>query len=184
MKILKKLLLVLLILIAVLAVLVFIIPTDYTVEEVIQIEAPADIVYDQTVHFENFREWSPWADLDPDMKSEISGTPGQVGSRYYWEGNKDAGSGSQTIVAASPQQVDIDLEFMEPFESEAKTSFKFEPKETGIEVAWAMEGSMPRPMNLMNFFMKKSISNDYRKGLSRLKERCEKGAIPATDNAE
>ena len=184
MKVFKKIILALVILIALLIGLSFILPKGYTVEKSIRIEAPADIVYDQAVHWENFRDWSPWSDLDPEMKTEITGTPGQVGSKYVWEGNKDAGSGSQTITAASPERVDIDLHFMEPFESKATTYFTFQPRETGVEVVWGMQGEMPRPMNLMSFFMKKSIGGDYQKGLARLKERCESNPVPGADNAE
>ncbi len=184
MKVFKRIIYAILILIVLLIGLSFVLPTGYKVEESVQVQAPADIVYMQAVQWNNYQEWNPWAELDPEMKIDISGTPGEVGSKYVWKGNNDAGSGTMTITAANPERVDIDLNFMEPFESNATTYFTFEQKESGVEVKWGMQGEMPRPMNLMNLFMKKSIQGNYQKGLERLKERCESSSVPGTESAE
>ena len=70
-------------------------------------------VQSQIVDFEKFVEWSPWSELDPDMKKEFSGTQGEVGAVYNWTGSEEKineiGEGSQTVTYISKDSVGIDL---------------------------------------------------------------------------
>lgn len=147
----------------------------YTVEESIVINAPKSMVYDYISDFNNFHEWSPWQDRDPEMITTISGDGKSVGSKYEWEGNKEAGKGSMEIVNMDEDRVDIDLIFAEPFESESFTQYRFEETESGTKLIWYMEGEMPYPMNILNLFsvMKKAIGADYREGLETAKSNLE-----------
>lgn len=160
--------------IVILLVLSFVVPKAYHVEKSVEIEAPQNLVYEQAVHFDNFQTWSPWSALDSNMTTVYEGEFGKVGSKYTWEGNDDVGSGSQEITAASPEKVEIDLNFKTPFEASAKTYYTFEPMDKKVKVTWAMDGENPWPMNVMNLFMKGAIGKDYQKGLDSLKVRIEK----------
>lgn len=160
--------------IVILLVLSFVVPSAYHVERSIEIEAPQSFVYEQAIHFDNFQEWSPWSGMDSSMTTVYEGEFGKVGSKYTWEGNDDVGSGSQEIIAASPEKVEIDLKFLKPFEANAKTYYSFEPSDTKVKVTWAMDGENAWPMNVMNLFMKGAIGKDYQKGLDSLKVRCER----------
>jgi hypothetical protein len=149
----------------------------YEMEESIVINVPMSVAQEQATHWDNFQVWSPWSKLDPEMKVTYSGSFGQVGSKYSWEGNKEAGSGSQEITAIEGNKYTIDLHFLEPFESKATTYFDFESADAGTKVTWAMSGEMAWPMNLMKGMLVKSIRKDYQEGLENLKVRCE--SLPA-----
>lgn len=174
MKVVKVILIVLLVLVGLLLIYSFIAPKEYNVEEEVVINAPQSLVVVQATHWENFNEWSPWSELDPNMELEYEGEPGKVGSKYTWAGNKDAGSGSQEITGLTAERVDIAINFKEPFESEADTYFAFEQVDDGVKVTWGMNSTMEWPWNVLTSSIKSSISKDYRKGLDSLKVRCEK----------
>ena len=159
-----------------LAVLMFVLPQEYHVERQVTIKAPEYLVKAQTIRFTNFTQWSPWTELDPEMKTTFTGTEGEVGSRYEWSGNDEVGKGSQEMTAKTDERVDIDLIFIEPWEDQATTYFTFTESGEGVDVTWGMDGKMSPPMNLMGLFMNmdKMIGNDYEKGLAALKKRCEK----------
>ena len=125
--------------------------------------------------FENFQEWSPWAEMDGEMEIEIMGAPGTVGSSYEWEGNDDVGEGTMTITAVSEDTVKIHLKFEEPFESESPTYYSFKYVGGKTEVTWYMEGEMSYPWNIMGLFvnMEEAIGKDFEKGLENLKKKVE-----------
>lgn len=160
--------------IVIVLVLSLVVPAAYHVERSIEIEAPQTFVYEQAIHFNNFQEWSPWSGMDSNMTTVYEGAFGKVGSKYTWEGNDEVGSGSQEIITASPEKVEIDLKFLKPFEANATTYYMFEPVDNKVKVTWAMDGKNAWPMNVMNLFMKGAIGKDYQKGLDSLKVRCER----------
>ena len=43
--------------------------------------------------FHEWQQWSPWEDLDPQMRRTYSGPDAGVGAAYAWEGNRKAGQG-------------------------------------------------------------------------------------------
>lgn len=170
MKVVKIILYVLIALFAVLVILVLIAPTEYHVEREITLEAERPLVYQQTVHFDNFHQWSPWSDLDPEAETSIEGNPGEVGSKYSWSGNEDAGKGSQEITRISGDTVFIELVFIEPWESTAETYYIVEGQGEETRVVWGMNSTMPKPFNLLGWFMgiESSIGEDYEEGLENL----------------
>lgn len=148
---------------------------DYHIERSIEIDAPKDLVYDQVLHFKNFASWSPWAKLDPNMKVSIEGTDGTVGAVYKWAGNGDVGAGQETITALSPERIDIEVNFSEPFESTSPTYFLFEANDKKTKVTWAFDMHIAFPWNGLAMFtdIDAGVGKDYAKGLENLKQVCE-----------
>jgi hypothetical protein len=143
----------------------------YTVERTTTIDAPADEVYAQIVDFHNWRNWSPWDDIDPDLQRSYSGPYSGVGAGYSWSGNRKAGEGTMEIThAVEPSSVQIALEFVKPFKSSSTTSFNLEPKGEGTEVTWTMTGPMTMMTRVMGIFksMDKMVGPDFEKGLAQL----------------
>ncbi|MCH8536068.1 MAG: SRPBCC family protein [Flavobacteriaceae bacterium] len=175
MKFLKISGLVLLIVVAVLAILTFILPTEFHVEESLEIEADKDLIYLHIISFEKSKLWSPWNDLDPNLEDWIEGTDGKVGAKYFWKGNDDAGEGYQELVSANSHRVEIDLVFLAPFESTAHTYFDLEEKNNATLVKWGFDSEMPRPFNLISLIydLETAIGKDYKKGLQNLKSKVE-----------
>lgn len=171
----KKVLKTFVILIILVIGLFFIIPlfldTGYNLKRTIVVDANKENVKNYMKNFENFQEWSPWAEMDDDMEVEISGNPGAVGSKYEWEGNEDVGEGEMRITDVSDDTVNIQLVFEEPFESESPTYYAFKEVDGKTEVTWYMEGEISYPWNIVTLFssMEDAIGKDFEKGLNKLK---------------
>jgi len=176
MKILKKILLVLISLVALVYVASLFFPKVMTVERSIDIGANYDIVYEQVKYLQAREAWSPWAELDTNMITELIGTDGEVGAVITWDGNDDAGAGKQEITAIRPDQIDVKITFTRPFESVAETFIKLESgNDKQMNVVWGFASPTNRPLNMILALMgfEKSRGQDYEKGLAKLKELCE-----------
>jgi effector-binding domain-containing protein len=148
---------------------------QYHIERSELIQAPMATVKEKVSTWKNFPAWSPWQPLDPAMHTSIEGTDGTVGAKYIWKGNDKVGTGSQTFKAITENQVDIDVQFTEPWASEMPTSIKLAQKPEGVQVSWGCDLKLPFPWNAFAMFtdMDKAIGKDYADGLTRLKALCE-----------
>ena len=147
-------------------------PDTYSVTRTATIAAPPAAVYAQVADFHKWEAWSPWEKLDPNMTRTHSGAPSGAGAKYGWVGNSDAGSGEMTILKAEPASlVEVDLHFIEPFESKALTTFALAPAGDGTEVTWSMRGDANLLTKVMCLFksMDAMIGPDFERGLSQLK---------------
>ena len=148
-------------------------PDTYHVERQALLTAPPEAVYAALADFKTFTQWSPWQKRDPAMRTTLSTPSGGVGATYAWEGNKDVGKGKMTITeATAPSRVRQKLEFLEPFASQADTSFDLAPEGTGAtKVVWSMDGKANFMSKAMSVFMDmdKMIGKDFEQGLANLK---------------
>lgn len=185
MKILKIIGVVLALLVAALVVIGLVAPKSYEVKRDIVINASAATVFKTVSHFAEFPKWSPWQELDPNMKTSLEGTDGTVGAKYSWEGNSNAGAGSMTITKLEEgKYLEQSLEFLKPFKSSATTYFSLEAAEGGTKVIWGMKGDndfMSRIFLTLMGGMDAAVGKDYEKGLAKLKTLCE--ASPASASA-
>src|SRR5207237_6531042 len=103
--------------------------------------ASPDDVYPMISDFRHFEEWSPWAHLDPAMKTTLDGTPGTVGASYAWVGNDKVGEGKMTFTAVTPKQrVDMKLEFIKPWKANNDVSLVLAPDSGKTKITWSMDG--------------------------------------------
>lgn len=174
-KVLKTFVIVIILIIGLFFIIPLFLDTEYNLKRTILVNAEKEKVKNYMGNFDNFQEWSPWAEMDDDMEVEISGKPGTVGSKYEWEGNEDVGEGVMTITDVSNDTVKIQLVFEEPFESESPTYYAFKDIDGKTEVTWYMEGEMAYPWNIMGLFfsMEDAIGKDFEKGLEKLKTAVE-----------
>lgn len=147
----------------------------YTVERERRIAAPPTAVRERIVDFRRWEAWSPWADLDPEMREHYRGAETGVGAVYEWEGNRKAGAGRMEIVGVDGSSdgsdvVTIDLRFLKPFKSNSTTTFRLRPDGDGTHVTWTMVGPRTFMVKVMGIFtsMEKLIGKDFEKGLGRL----------------
>lgn len=145
-------------------------PGEYRVERSRTIDAPPEVVHGFVNDFSEWRAWSPWEELDPNMHRETSTPPSGENAWYAWRGNDDVGSGKMTITGSRPERIDIRLEFLEPFESTSRVSFAFAPQGGGTRVTWAMEGTNDLTGKVFSLLvdMDSMIGADFERGLSKL----------------
>jgi hypothetical protein len=172
----KKIGLVLLAVIAIILVIAATKPNEFTVTRTVTIKAPPEKIYPLVADFHNWPAWSPWEKLDPNMKRTLSGAAMGPGAAYAWNGDSNVGSGRMEIIAATaPSNVDINLDFIRPFESNNHTRFDFKPVGDGTLVTWTMKGPMPFMSKLMTVFVSidEMVGRDFEKGLAQMKAAAE-----------
>lgn len=148
----------------------------FTVERSAHIDAPPARVYEQIADFRNWRSWSPWEDVDPDLQRSYSGADAGTGAVYAWSGNRKAGQGRMEITGATePSLVEIDLVFEKPWKAHNTTVFTIESDGAGSRVTWTLTGPktfMTKVMGLVKS-MDSMLGPDFEKGLARLKSTAE-----------
>lgn len=170
---LKKLLSILVVAVAILVVVVATRPSTYHVERSVQIDAPVATVFGMVHDLKTWGAWSPWGKRDPAMHKTFTPTTSGVGASYAWEGNKKVGKGKMTITDEQPPERVVErLEFIEPFQSVAETSFTFKPDGAdATRATWALDGNnnfVGKAFGLvMN--MDRLIGGDFEDGLANLK---------------
>ncbi len=152
---------------------------EYSVEREIIINKPKESVFNYVKLLRNQKSFSTWENMDPNMKNEFRGIDGTVGSFHSWDGNPDnVGVGSQEIKGIiEGERIDIELKFIEPFESTSPVYFITESNgDNSTKLIWGMKGYMQYPMNIMIPIMnfEKFIGNEYGKSLQNLKVLLEK----------
>jgi effector-binding domain-containing protein len=141
------------------------------------IDAPASIIYKNISDYNQWKNWDPWASLDPKQVRTMSGEAGTIGHGYSWIGNDQVGKGTMAITSLEKDKnLKMDLSFKEPFESKAKVEYTIEEKNGKSEVAWIMYNENPIYLKLVMKLMEGSLKKDFDKGLSGLKTISEKQA--------
>ncbi|MEM1326387.1 MAG: SRPBCC family protein [Bacteroidota bacterium] len=149
-------------------------PKEMSVARSVQIDAPPSTVYSYVSTFEQSSRWQPWDKRDPNMKQGIDGMDGEVGSSNWWEGNEEVGKGKQTLMSVTPnERVEVEMHFIEPFESKAAAFTQLEEVDGGTKVTWGFDSPMAFPMNVMGLFMTGALEDDYDEGLASLKQLVE-----------
>lgn len=145
-------------------------PNAFRVERSLDIQAPSSKIYPFISDFHGWRSWSPWENLDPDLKRTYVGD-----SIYEWEGKK-AGKGRMEITHASPDwHILIRLDFIKPFEGHNTAEFTLTPTANVTTVKWAMYGPTTFIGKVMSVFvpMEKFIGPQFEQGLANLKRAAE-----------
>lgn len=176
MKALKTFIIVLLILIVLLVAISYLLPRHIKVERSATISAPVELVFDQVNILKKWELWSPWHQIDPEMKLEYYGPEAGVGASYSWTSSHErVGNGQLKISESIPYSlIKTEMEFMD--QGTAYSHFVFSPTENGTFVLWVMESDMgSNPIGrYFGLFMDKWIGNDFEKGLKNLQELVQK----------
>ena len=183
---LKKILLGLILITVALAGLIMLQPSTYSVSRTSEpMKATPTEVFAYVNDFHQWNKWAPWFNLDPKMQQTYTGAASGKGAIYDWKSaDKSVGQGRMEITnSVAPSQVDIQLDFIEPFASNNMTMIKIDETEPGgSRVTWTMSGPADFTTKIMTFFgtMDSMIGKDFDKGLAKLKEVAENPAPAAT----
>ncbi len=179
MKILKWTIIVLASILIFWLVTAFFISGECKYEKSITINAPVEKVWQNTNTLKGMDQWSPWNDIDPNMKKDWTGTTGQPGEKVCWKSKKEeAGEGCQEVkkVDNTQKRIDTEIVFLTPYKSEAKAYVTVVPEGNGSKATWGFTSTIPYPFTVMKLFMnlEEAIGKDYQEGLTRLKNLSEK----------
>ncbi|MBL9202957.1 MAG: SRPBCC family protein [Opitutaceae bacterium] len=176
---LKKILLGLAAVIALILIVAAFQPSQYAVQRSLVIAAPASALFEQVNDHRKFLAWNPWIKLDPNVKSTFAGPATGVGSVCSWQGNRDVGAGSATIIESKPGElVRQRMDWKEPMEGTSTVDFTFKPEGSGTRVTWHMYGANNFVGKVMCLFMSmdKMVGGQFEVGLANLKGIAEAGA--------
>jgi hypothetical protein len=165
--------------VVILCVVVAMQPSHFTIIRSATFSAPPEALYTQVNDFHNWQAWSPWAKIDPNMKTTLSGPPSGKGASYAWIGNDEVGEGNMTIVDSKPSEaIKIALEFIRPFAMKSDTDFTFKPDGNKTTMTWAMSGENNFVGKAFGLFMNvdKMVGADFEKGMAQLKPIVESGS--------
>lgn len=152
-------------------------PNTFRVERSITINTSPEKIAALINDFHQWNAWSPWAKLDPAMKTTYSGPASGPRAVYEWEGSSKVGKGRMEILSVEPQKTSIKLDFLKPFEGHNIADFVLEPQGSSTRVNWIMYGPLNLiPGKLMSVFttMDKMIGPDFDKGLANMKTAAER----------
>lgn len=142
------------------------------VESSILIDAAPEKIYAIISNLHQWKEWSPWVLAEPDAQIDVS----EDGKHHSWDG-KIIGSGKLTITEEKiNERVVMDLCFLKPWKSQAKTLFVLEPKKEKTKVSWKMKSKLPLFLFWMKTQMETFVRMDYDRGLTLLKDLVETGS--------
>jgi hypothetical protein len=183
----KKTAIVLVGILVVLAIVIATRPAAFKIVRSAKISAPADVVFANLDDFHAWPQWSPWAKLDPNMKTSYAGPASGPGASYSWSGDSKVGEGKMTIKESNPSQsVVIALDFEAPMKAQNLAVFTIKPSGEGVNVDWTMTGEngfVGKAFSMV-MDMDKMVGDDFEKGLANLKSVSEAEATKRADAAK
>src|SRR5665213_2964903 len=155
-------------------------PSAFSVQRTIEINAGADRIYDLVVEPRLWTKWSAWTRRDPNMRITYNGPPFGMGARWSWESAKE-GSGSMRITHVVPRER-VEYELLLPaFNVRSLGVFTLEPGAPGTtRVMWSNRGDVGgNPLkHYLAAAMDHMMGPDLEQGLANLKAVAEKPATP------
>lgn len=166
---LKKVLIAVAALIAVLLIVVSMQPAQYRVERSAQMQAPPDIIWAHISDFNTWKTWQPW--WKSSQKITIDGTPGVMGHRSSFEGEKMGKGGMEITDVKQPNHLGLKLVAIEPMAGEATLAFDLAGGNDGTEVTWSMDGTNDFVHKFFSLVMNmdEMIGSKFEEGLADLK---------------
>ena len=116
-------------------------PADFRVQRSATLSASPAALFEHVNNHHKFIVWNPFMKLDPNVKVAYDGPQSGVGAVCSWDGNKDVGAGSCTIIESKPGElVRCQMDWKRPMEGTATVDFTFKPEGDKTVVTWAMYG--------------------------------------------
>jgi len=152
-------------------------PAEFRIERSLSINASREAVFALVNDLHRWPSWSPWARLDPQMKTIYSGAESGAGATMTWAGNKEAGEGKMTIIMSrAPELVRLQLEILKPFPATNIAEFLIETHGGNTLVTWSMTGKNSFISKAFGLLVNidKMIGKDFENGLGQIKLQAEK----------
>jgi hypothetical protein len=174
MRYLKSILIALVATLAILFGVSFFLPSHYTIEKKMVIQADPEKIYNQVCDLHQWHNWSAWNERKYNsIELFYEGQPKEIGSTMKWKADGD--EGKVTLTGLVPFQSTLfNVTMEESWVAQGK--FDLVKKEVGTEVKWIMKGDVGNNFIGRYFvlFADQFISSDMQIGLENLKKICEK----------
>ena len=147
-------------------------PNDFKVTRSATLNASPAALFEQVNDHRKFVVWNPFMKLDPNVKNTFSGPDSGVGAVCSWEGNRDIGAGSCTIIESKPGElVRCRMDWKRPMEGTGTVDFTFKPEGAKTAVTWSMAGKNNFIAKAIHLFMNmdKMIGGQFETGLAQMK---------------
>ena len=133
------------------------------IEASIEIEAPANVVYEKVA---DLQTWPTWRKKDSIVTAVYSGEKISLGAKMVWTGT-DGGGSLEIVEANFAKNLKNKLIFdgMPP----SYRIWNFEETAKGTKVTWSFQDELPFYVHFMQLF----ISSELKEGLIGLKKLCE-----------
>ena len=136
------------------------------IEASIEIEAPANVVYEKVSNLQTWTTWAAWCKKDSTMTTVYSAEKSGFGAKMSWTGIE--GQGSLEIVEADfakNLKNELIFEGMAP----SYRIWTFDKTNKGTRVTWSFQDELPFYVHFMKLF----INSELEEGLNGLKKLCE-----------
>ena len=155
-------------------------PAEFRVERSATLSASPEALFQHVNDHHKFSVWNPFLKLDPNVKNTYTGPASGVGAVCAWNGNKDVGAGSCTIIESKPGElVRCRMDWIRPMKGTATVDFTFKPASDKTVVTWAMYGKNGFMGKLVSLFINcdKMCGPQFEKGLASLGEVAARSAL-------
>jgi hypothetical protein len=175
-RLLKRLAILLVSLLVILAIVGLFLPDSASVERKMVINGEPEKIYPWISSLRRFNEWSPWANLDPNIAVEFSGPEAGEGAKMAWSSEMPSvGTGSQTITEVKENEyVRAALDFGD--QGDATAAWLLAPVDGGqTEITWQFHTQFGYDIigRYFGLLLDRWVGQAYEQGLATLKTRVE-----------
>jgi len=134
-------------------------PSNFTVSRERQINAPANLVFNQIADLKNWQKWAPWKDKDSLIKFEYPGSTKKEGDYFRFT---DTDGNRQKLTNLSLKNDTLVEQSLASNENIQEYKWQIAPNENGVKLIWTVSGEL-QPMqrlfaNQMNDLMGPSMA--------------------------
>ena len=160
-------------LVVLLVAVAFLLPSTYSAERSMTINAPAEKVFPLIANQKEWKRWSVWNQRDPNMAMTYFGPEGATGSKWSWKSKSEGNGGMEWSAVEANKRVGyiLTMEGMTPATGDRLVT----AEGSGSKVTWNMNGDagMNPMFRWFGLFMDKMVGPDFDAGLKNLKKLAE-----------
>ena len=152
----------------------FFLPSGFSVQRSIEINAAPRKIYDLVVEPRRWKDWSVWTRRDPDMRITYAGPPFGMGAKWAWV-SKSEGNGSMEFTRVEPDRAVEYLLLFPDFNMRSTGALRLEPAGNATRVTWTNVGDVGgNPLkHYLAVTMVRMVGPDFDAGLANLKALAE-----------
>lgn len=160
-------------LLVLLVAIAFLLPSGYSAQRSVTINAPAEKVFPLIANQKEWKRWSLWNQRDPNMVLAYSGPEAAAGAKWAWKSKSEGNGGMEWSAVEANKRVGyiLTMEGMTPSTGDLFVT----PEGSGSKVTWTMTGDagMNPMFRWFGLFMDKLVGPDFEAGLKNLKKLAE-----------